>query len=395
MKQCPNIAVVTVAYNRLSSLKRLLASLVRANYMDNPVDLIISIDKSDSTQVGDFADTFIWQYGKKRVYKQPTNLGLKRHMMSLGKWLDAYDAIVVLEDDVVVSPAFYNYVLQTVTMYQTNKNIAGISLYSFPVNPFTHMPFEPLKNGYDVFLMQMAQSWGQVWLRDQWHDFYSWYLEHDMFEPAENVPAALFNWKNSWLRYHIRYCIDNNKYFIYPYHSFSSNCGELGVHAKATYNAYQTSMQNDIVGSLRLPDNISEMVQYDAFFENQTLYEALVLTPDDCAIDCYGYRGKAIVKANRRYILTPVSLPFKTTKSFGLKYHPIEMNIILNNEGNDILLYDTEHAAHMSKSSAFPSNIILYTHRIMDLIYIFRKMEFKYFYHIIKDKLISKIRWYS
>lgn len=55
-------------------------------------------------------------------------------MLGLGKWLDEFDAIVVLEDDVVVAEDFWYYVCQCVDVYESNEDIAGVSLYGFSIN---------------------------------------------------------------------------------------------------------------------------------------------------------------------------------------------------------------------------------------------------------------------
>ena len=54
-----NIAIVCVAYNRTDSLKRLLTSLEQAYYA-TPATLIISIDKSNTDVVEQFADNYHW-----------------------------------------------------------------------------------------------------------------------------------------------------------------------------------------------------------------------------------------------------------------------------------------------------------------------------------------------
>ena len=90
-----NIAIVAVAYNRVSSLNRLLNSLLKANLTEAP--LIISIDKSDTNIVEEFADTFTWPYGEKTVIKHETNLGLRSHILSIGQLLNKYEAVIVLE----------------------------------------------------------------------------------------------------------------------------------------------------------------------------------------------------------------------------------------------------------------------------------------------------------
>ena len=104
-----DIAIIAIAYNRPQGLFRLLNSLNAAHYPDKDVTLIISIDKSDTDTVERAADAFVWNHGTKRVKKHNENLGLHKHIMSQGEELDRYDAIIVLENDIVVSPAFYTF----------------------------------------------------------------------------------------------------------------------------------------------------------------------------------------------------------------------------------------------------------------------------------------------
>lgn len=134
--------------------------------------MIISIDKSNTDEVERFADEYEWEFGDKIVVKHQQNLGLKRHVLSQGKWLEEYDAIVVLEDDVVVAQDYWHYVKQCVVRYQHMDEIAGISLYGFSVNYHLFHPFIPLhKDENDVYMMHCAMSWGEVWMRNAWKSF--------------------------------------------------------------------------------------------------------------------------------------------------------------------------------------------------------------------------------
>src|SRR5574344_1345043 len=99
-----DIPIVVVAYNRLESLKRILASLSRGEYPREPVELIISIDRGDNQEVLQYADAFPWPHGEKRVIYRPENLGLKRHILTCGDLTQDHDGIILLEDDLVVSP---------------------------------------------------------------------------------------------------------------------------------------------------------------------------------------------------------------------------------------------------------------------------------------------------
>ena len=87
-----NIAICIIAYNRIDSLKRVLTSLEQS-YYDESVTLIISIDKSNTTQVEDFAKQYHWKQGEKRVITHPENLGLRKHVLKCGDLLQEYDAL--------------------------------------------------------------------------------------------------------------------------------------------------------------------------------------------------------------------------------------------------------------------------------------------------------------
>lgn len=356
-----NIAIIAVAFNRVKSLQRLLNSLKNAYYPANEVTLIISIDKSNTNAVENFADNFIWPYGKKIVDKHEKNLGLRPHMLSLGKWFDSFDAIVVLEDDIVVSPNFYIYTIQAVKTYCSCPNVAGISLYSFCMNYQTGLPFTPIKNEYDSYFMNCAMSWGEVWMRDSWNLFYNWYLHHEDFTTVPHLPTRLCRWnKKSWLKYHTRYCIEENKYFVHPYVSLSSNFGDVGEHnSEGGHTAYQVELQQGMKKNYAFPEFGSKAVYYDGFFENKALYEHFGMTSDNLCIDLQGeWRNRL----NKRYWLTTEVKNYRIVKSYGLNFRPLELNVLLENDGSQIFLYDTQILE--KKSTSLFRNTVLYRYRI-------------------------------
>lgn len=335
-----NIAVVAVAYNRVDSLKRLLTSLENASYDNQEITLIISIDKSKTDVVENFAEKYQWSHGRKIVDKHEKNLGLQAHMMSLGKWFDDYDALVVLEDDIVVSPNYYRYVCQTVEKYHSCGDIAGISLYGFQVNYQTGLPFNALKDEHDAYFMNCAMSWGEVWMKDSWNAFYRWFKIHKEFPELPYLPRSICRWNDkSWLKYHTRYCIEENKYFVHPYTSLSTNYSDKGEHWSAGENTvYQVPLQHGEVLDFSLPDFGAKAVYYDGFFENKSLYQALGMVEDDLCLDL---QGESHNRLRKRYWLTNEVADFKIMKTFGLNYRPIEENVICDSRGKDIFLYDT------------------------------------------------------
>ena len=122
------IAVIVVGYNRPDSLGRILGSLKLAEYGGEQVPLVISIDHSGNEEVIRIAEEFSWPYGTKRVIAHKKRLGLRRHIISCGDLTGEYGAVMILEDDLYVSPDFYRYASQTLERYGEDFRIAGISL---------------------------------------------------------------------------------------------------------------------------------------------------------------------------------------------------------------------------------------------------------------------------
>lgn len=331
-----NIAICCIAYNRVDSLNRLLNSLSKAYYNES-VTLIISIDKSNTDIVERYADAFEWKFGNKIVRKHEQNLGLRKHVLECGNLVNNYDAIIILEDDVTVAPSFYYYAKQCVEKYADDENIAGISLYSFPYNYQCRLPFIPLHSDSDVYLMKCAQSWGQIWMKKQWNTFIQWYEQNDEeFSDKPHLPHAICSWpKSSWLKYHTRYCIENNKYFIYPYTALSTNNSEVGTHVATKTTIFQALL---LYGEKKV-FNLNPTVKYDGFFENEELYNAVNLTEDQLCIDFYGQKRN---RENKRYWLTTQHLQYKIVSSYDLSYKPYELNILCNYKGQELFLYDTQ-----------------------------------------------------
>lgn len=343
--------IIAIGYNRPKSLKRLLNALNKVDYQNNKVLLIISLDYSTNKEVSDIAHTFIWEYGEKIIKTHSEKQGLKKHILNCGDYMNEYilDAVSIFEDDIIPSPAFFNYMKQAVEFYESDSQIAGISLYTHLWNVNSEKPFHPLAGNFDAFFIQYAQSWGQIWMKKQWTEFKTWYMCHsEDFSQAEGVPSNVSHWRDSsWLKYHIRYCIETNKYFVYPYESLCTNFTEMGEHNTYSTTLFQVPLQIDSRKQYHFTPLATASVIYDAFFENTRIFRYLNLTEQELCVDIYGskrnFKGK-------KYWLTTQNADYKIIKSFGLKLRPHELNIILDTEGTEIKLYNTEIAQKNSNS---------------------------------------------
>jgi hypothetical protein len=343
-KMC-NIAILIVTYNRTQSLKRLLSSLKSANYEDDKVTLIISIDNSGNDDVYHIAKDFDWQYGEKIIHTYPQRLGLRKHILTCGMLTNKFNNLIVLEDDLYVSNSFYHFAKEATEFYKNDTRIAGISLYSYATNHLAFEPFTCMQDEFDVYFMQQAMSWGQIWSKEKWNDFVNWYEKNnDGFGISSDFPQRISGWpETSWLKYHDKYCVEKNKYFVYPKISLSTNFCDSGEHNKEASTGFQVVLQQDVQKNYHFAHLDESNAVYDIFFENIALSKYLNINDKDLCTDLYGVKANA---QKRRYHLTASNQNYKITKSFGLSLRPHDANIFNKIEGNYFKLYDTSYNAN-------------------------------------------------
>ena len=361
-------AIVAIGYNRAESMQRLLNSLSKAYYGNDQVTLIISIDNSGTDSVEMCAKKFQWKYGEKRIVTYPERQGLRKHILHCGEFVKDYDAIAVFEDDVVAAPGFYQYMKETVDKYQSDDRIAGISLYNHRWNVNVNRPFEAAYSKYDVYLLQFAQSWGQIWMKKQWIAFSEWYeTNNEEFAPQNNIPSFVSGWpKTSWLKYHIKYCIETHKFFIYPYKSLSTCYSDIGEHCEVKDTHLQVPMLTDVKSGYCLPDLCDkDVVAYDAFFERIAPDCTFVngIKSDEICFDLYGSKTSF---DGKEYLISKKSLPYRVIKQYGLELRPHEENVQQEVSGDKIFLYSLKETDTVKKKINMRKN------KVADFRYAFR-----------------------
>lgn len=331
------VAIVVVGYNRINSIRRLLSSLDKS-YYDNidDIPLVISIDASGDEELYDYARSYKWNYGERYVIIRENRLGLKRHIFECGNLTSCFKAIILLEDDIYVSPFFYDYVLKTLDYYKDEIDAACIGLYSYSSNIYAALPFAPLQTEYDVYGIQATITWGECWNERMWQDFQEWLKQNDPIEWSElDIPNNVKNFKRAWSKYFTAYLSATDKYVIAPYRSYTTNFSEAGEHRATGDNCVQVPFVR------RLEDfrfgAVSKLVKYDSFFDPVGLESYLSVSRDDLCVDFYSLRPN---NRNCRFLLTTDILPYRIIRTFALAEKPIEANVIDNVDGIGIYLYD-------------------------------------------------------
>lgn len=349
------VAIVCVGYNRIKSMKRLLGALRSAKYPSNDVPLVISVDCSGDTELYNYVKDFEWPYGQKYVNIQEERLGLKNHIYQCGDLTEYFKAIILLEDDLFVSPYFYSYVLKTLEKYGEDNRIAQISLYKNERNGYVGLPFANIQNGSDVFLMQDVSTWGECWTKSMWNKFKEWRDKHSE-EDIQNVdmPDTIKGWTRAWSKYYNAYVRDTNKYIVYPNVSVTTNFSDAGEHGSDNNCVVQVNLlQNDFVYRL---NDFEQLVKYDIYFNNEDLYQWVDIPRENLCLDVYGFHKNV---TGCRYILSTKVLPYECVKSYALNMRPIELNVKYGILGNGLFLYDTTKTIKV-KSTAYHYSVVPY-----------------------------------
>lgn len=291
-------AIVIIAYNRTQALQRLLTSVANASYGTVDIPLIISIDKSDNDNVLNLCTQFEWKHGEKTIIAHSENLGLKKHILQCGSLTEKYGAVIMLEDDLMVSPQYFNYALQALNYYGIDADIAGISLYSYAIIENGFFPFHPLTDGNSTYFMQLPASWGQLFTIGHWQSFMQWYNNNTHIPELNKLPAYINAWgEKSWKRHYANYMIENDKYFVYPKQSYSTNFGDPGTNTDRE-GLYQVPLA-ETAQQLVFPSLQNSNAVYDMWFELlPAKLSKLVpaLKAHNYSVDLYGSKELADIK---------------------------------------------------------------------------------------------------
>ena len=372
-----NIAIVLPCYKRVSTLYDLCQTLLKADYEGDAVSLIFSIDKSGTDEVSIFAKSFVWPVGPKRVIEHSENIGLRNNILFCGDLTSEFDAVIVIEDDLEVSPSFYRFAKGAAEFYDNDDRIGGVSIYQYYMEEISHTQFLPIYESYDAYFVQWASSWGQLWTRKQWRLFKAWYELHEDISRIP-IPMKVRNWKRSWKKYYIAYLADTNRYFVFPFVSQIFNGNKAGgIHAE-TGLVVSTSSPFDIVGTkeFRFPRFDEIQFKYDAYF--QIIPRIIKVDGIDYKVefDLYGHKEQI----QEDYVITSRKCnEADVICSYDAGMIPLECNILTGKQGtvfhliprkafapgNEIPLIP---AVRIRKSIIWKQYLPLYFNRLIDAI---------------------------
>ena len=163
-----NVALAIFCCDRPQHLKNLLKSLYPIQGI-NPESVYFFCDfyrstdrKNDWAETKQIIEQSIVSNGGTPFFSQ-VNQGLAKSISSgVTKTLDTHDAVIVLEDDLILHPEFINFHLRALHEYYENSDVFQISGFTLKIKP------PEVKSCY--FLPSVA-TWGWSTWRRAWKDF--------------------------------------------------------------------------------------------------------------------------------------------------------------------------------------------------------------------------------
>ena len=171
-------------------------------------------------------------------------------------------------------------------------------------------------------------------MRNQWNDFKAWYAtNNEPFYTDDRIPVEICLWgERSWKKYHIKYCVEKNKYTVYPYQGLTTCMGVVGEHMSCKTPITQAQMIENKRRHYIFPDlNDSAVAKYDVFMER-----VLDNDPETC-MDLYGQKRNY---DGFRYVISSKILDYRVVDSFDLALRPHEENILHAIKGSFFYKYD-------------------------------------------------------
>jgi hypothetical protein len=271
-------AIAVFAFNRPDHLGRLLDSLLsNPQFHSSPLYLFVDgpRDCNDNKMIQEVQNVIESKLINVRfdLIQREINLGLSRSLIEgISKILNIHDKVIVLEDDLVVSPKFIEFCNEGLVHYEMDLKVASIQGYSKELNYDKH----------DTYFLRGADCWGWATWKNRWQEFQEdadkLYQEihasglEKVFDvggayPYTNMLIRQARGKlDSWaIRWHASMFL-SNRLSLYPTTTLVDNLGRdgSGIHAGDTRKVNRNlNLSTPKIGDIPILENNEVLRKYE------------------------------------------------------------------------------------------------------------------------------------
>ncbi len=267
--------IVLFVYNRKEHTRKTLEALKKNYGAAESILYIYSDGAKENTKesVGEVRDYISTVTGFKEVHiiQREENRGLAASVIAgVTEVLSCYDRAIIMEDDLVTTPFFLQYMNEALEKYESNKQVYSITGYSHFPKGNEKLP--------ETYFMQFTSSWTWATWKDRWDKFdplalgwqevtndkkQSYAFDYDgsfgmtkmLIQQMEE--KSIDSWAVRWC-----YCVFLHKGLtLFPNKSLCMNTGfdGTGVHCGVSNEKESRDMHTGAI--CYFPDEISEVPQ--------------------------------------------------------------------------------------------------------------------------------------
>lgn len=258
-------------YKRLECTKQTIEALQK-NFLAKETDLFIFVDgpksAKDEEAVAKVKDFLKDVKGFKSVTDvvSERNKGCANSIKAgVSQIINDFGSVITVEDDIVTTPNFLNFMNQCLEKYEHNDKVFSISGYTFPVKI-------PQNYAYDGFFIQRGSPWGWASWKDRWNTvdwsaskFATLKKDSDWVRRfheggsdlsrmlSGNLDGSIDGWDPIWIFQQFL----NSQYTIYPNISKVQNVGfgQDATHTKF-YDRFRTPQDTSGKTVFNLPEDL-------------------------------------------------------------------------------------------------------------------------------------------
>lgn len=262
--------IILFVYNRLFHTKKTIEAL-KQNLLASESQLYIysdgyknDKDKETVIEVRNYLKT-IKGFKKISIIEQTENKGLSKSIIhGITEIINKYEKAIILEDDIVTSPYFLNFMNDSLNFYQGIKKIWHISGWNYPIAN---------ENLQSTFLWRTMNCWGWATWKDRWEKYeknpkklINTFTKDDInrfnLDGATNfweqVSKNKKNEMNTWAIFWYAIIFQNNGLCLNPSKSFVDN---IGFDGSGTNTGYRDNYTNNLLiydYKITFPKNLKE-----------------------------------------------------------------------------------------------------------------------------------------
>jgi len=293
--------IVLFAYNRPWHTKKTIEAL-KNNYLASRSILYIFSDGAkthhDKLAVNEVRNYLqnINGFCNIIIRQRKENYGLAKSVIEgIGEILDIDDKVIVVEDDIVTSPMFLEFMNNSLEFYKDISLVYSISGYSFPV-------IIPPKYYQDIYFLRRSSSWGWATWKNCWNkavwdgNVYENFLMNKGIQNGFNrggkdlspmlykqISRKIDSWAIRWAFTHYL----NRAFCIFPVKSLVKNIGMdgTGVHFTRKTSKYDVQLNessseikfsNDLVVNEDIEQQILRIVEPGLISKLKNRLEVLI-----------------------------------------------------------------------------------------------------------------------